>query len=90
MAGVRDGWRNAIDGFSQMGDVGAYVTVAAGDHLRQSTAVVGGNKRQSVQFPGYPDGLSLSPFYEVSHLLGLRQREGGKLVFLLLAADAVF
>lgn len=41
----------AIDGFGQVGDVGADVTIAPCDNLRQPSIVVGDDERQSVKLP---------------------------------------
>ena len=81
--------RYAVDGFGQMGDVGADVAVAAGDDLRQPSVVVGYDERQSVELPREPDRPAVGPFDKVLLLLGLGQREGGKLVGFLLTGGGV-
>ena len=90
MARVADGCWNAADGLVQMGDVGADVPVATGDNLRQFPVVVGDDQRQSVEFPGYPDGAPFSPLHQFFGQLGLGQRESSVLVLFLLALGGVF
>ena len=90
MAFVGNGLGNAADGFHQMGDVGADMSVATRHHLGELAIVVGDDKRQAVKLPRDPDRTLLSPFHQVVHLFGLGQRERRKFVFLLLTGDAVF
>ena len=90
MAAVGNGCRNALDSRCQMGDIGTDVSIATGDNLRQFATVVGDDERQSVQFPGNPDGALLGPLHQFRHLFCLGQREGCKLMFLLLSGHIVF
>ena len=44
-------WQDALYGGSQVGDVGAYVSVTACHHLGQFPVVIGHHQRQAVQLP---------------------------------------
>ena len=85
-----NGGRDAADGFVQMCDVGADMSVAPRHDACQPPFVVGHYQRQSVQFPRYPNGSSVSPLHEFCRLLGLGQREGRVLMFLFLSLRVVF
>ena len=86
---IADALRNPTDGSSQVGDIRSDMTIAASDNLRQATAIVGNDKRQAIQLPRNPDGALFGPLDQVFRFLGLGQREGGKLMFLLLSGNAV-
>ena len=68
-----------------MGDVGADVSVAARDDLRQLAVIVGDDERESVELPGNPDRTPLRPLRDFAHLLRLRERKCRVLVGFLLA-----
>ena len=68
-----DGGRNSLNGRSQMGDVGADVSVATRYHLGEFPIVISHHEGQTVQLPRQPYRSSFSPFYQFFGLLGLRQ-----------------
>ena len=89
MPSVGDGLQDALDGSGKIGDVGADVPVAPGDDFCQPSVVISGDKRQTVQLPGEPDGFSFCPSGKVFNLFGLCQRQGRKLMFLFLSGYIV-
>ena len=81
---------DAADGWRQMGDVGAGMTVAARHDLAEQSLVVGHHEGEAVEFPRHPDGALLGPLHQVGRTLGLGERQGGKLMVFFLAGDVVF